>query len=135
MDYQLYYFIFKALQKVCRTPGPTAYLKLLHKVTIFEKVEKGEKSIGSLAASNLQPSNWRSNAYRSVPGSQDVFSWIYAFIGALKSDLLSQSTPCGTKWRRYHMDIARFIYYYTPIHSLLYTQYTLTSIASSDTSI
>ena len=32
------------VQKVCRTPGPTACFKVVTE-SIFEKVEKGEKSV------------------------------------------------------------------------------------------
>ena len=35
---------------------------------------------------------------RSLPGSQDVQFHVYVSIGTLESELLSQSTPGGTKW-------------------------------------
>jgi len=46
--------------KVCRTPGPTACLKMLSKC-VFEKLEK-EKKFHDWTL-NLQPSDLRSNIY------------------------------------------------------------------------
>ena len=72
---------------------------------MFEKVKKGEKIHDwTWAASNLEPSDICSNTYRSLPGSQEVFSFsitqfhVFVSKGTLVSDLLSQSTPCGTNW-------------------------------------
>ena len=50
---------------------------------------------------NLQPFDLCSNAYRRLPDSQDVFALSISCICIhrnSKSDLLSQSTTCGTKW-------------------------------------
>ena len=52
-------------------------------------------------ASNLQPSDLRSNAYRSLPGGQDVspcYFHVIISIGILESNSLSLSTPSRTKW-------------------------------------
>ena len=48
-----------------------------------------------------QPSDLRSNAYRSLPGGQDVFSLLFHVIisiGILESNSLSLSTANRTKW-------------------------------------
>jgi len=55
--------------KVCRTPGPTACLKMLSKVCL-----KSWRRKISMAALNLQPSDLCSNTYRSLPGGQVFFS-------------------------------------------------------------
>jgi len=72
---------------------------------MFEKQKKEEKfHEQTWAASNLQPSDLCSNAYRSPLGSQ-VFSCICTCIhGILESDLLSQSIPNGTIWIFFYHD-------------------------------
>jgi len=67
---------------------------------MFEKFQTGEKihdgqKKNSITASKLQPSDLCSNAYRSLPGNQDIFSLLFSCIyfpvfistGALESDL------------------------------------------------
>ena len=77
-------------------------------LSMFEKYEKEEKIHDwTWAASNLQPSDYRSNAYRCLPGSQDIFFLcfhVFVSIGTLESDLLSLSTPSGTKWTLFYYD-------------------------------
>ena len=67
---------------------------------MFEKVEKGKKihdwnNLGSLkpAAIRLMSKHLQESARQ-----QDVHFHVYVSIGTLESDLLSQSTPGGTKW-------------------------------------
>ena len=45
---------------------------------MFEKLQTGEKIHD--APANLQPSDLRSNAYRSLPGDQDIFSLFFSYI-------------------------------------------------------
>jgi len=70
--------------KICRTPGPTACLKMLNKVCL--KSWRREKNFHdwTWAALNLQPSDLCSNAYRSLQGGQmlqkawkHVTAWLY----------------------------------------------------------
>ena len=56
------------------------------------------------AASKLQPSNLRSNAYRSLPGDQDVFFQVFLSIGTLVSNSLPCSTTDGTKCTSFKYD-------------------------------
>ena len=61
---------------------------------MFENLVKEEKIHDwTWAASNLQPSDLRSNAYRSLPGDQDIFSLLFSCIYIhrnLESDLFSK---------------------------------------------
>ena len=48
----------------------------------------------------------------SLQGDQDVSPCqfhVYVSIGTLESDLLSQSTPCGTKWTLIIIYLLRFV--------------------------
>jgi len=62
--------------KVCRTPGPTACLKMLNKVCLKSWRKEKKFHDWTRAALNLQPFDLRSNTYRSLPGGQ-VFSPCY----------------------------------------------------------
>ena len=66
--------------KACRTPGPTA-LKTLSLGQYVWKIEYSRKSPRcTKTASNLQLSDLHLNAYKSLPGDQDIFSLLFSCI-------------------------------------------------------
>ena len=75
---------------------------------MFEKLQKGEKSMmhqDSLESLNLQPSDLCLNAYRNLPGNQDIFSlhiyiyiYIYIYISTPKQpNCKKRCGPCKKK--------------------------------------
>ena len=59
------------------------------------------------AASNLQPSDLHSNAYRSLPGGQDFSSCYFQIsisIETFVSNSLPLSTTDGAKWASFKYD-------------------------------
>jgi len=83
IDITFFHFIkcFTAqMLKVCSTPGPTACLKILNKVC--SKSREYRKNSHNWATLNLQLSDLRLNAYRSLPGGQ-VFSPCYFHVLSL----------------------------------------------------
>ena len=66
-------------------------LNELHKVCLKSRWKK-KKCMTGPAALNLQPSDLRSNAYRSLPGGQDVFFLLFSSI-SIHRNLVSNSLP------------------------------------------
>ena len=98
--------------KVCRTSGPTACYRhwLSSGQYVWKVTDRRKNPWCTKTASNLQPSDLCSNAYRILPGNQDIFYllfFMYIFIskGTLESDLLSWSTSCGTYTRHCFIDM------------------------------
>ena len=69
------FYLLIALQKVCRTTGPTAChkTKILLRQGVFEKLVERRKI--PWLVSNLQPSNLPLNAYRSSLECLQGFTW------------------------------------------------------------
>ena len=83
-DIYIFFLFIKALQHKCwRSVGrqvlqPAKDVKLAQYV--WKVTDRRKNPWCTRTASNLQPSDLRSNAYRSLPGDQDIFSLLFSYI-------------------------------------------------------
>ena len=89
-DLERVVYLFRLYSTVCRIPGPTAQsvgYQVLQPTKdvklgqcVWKVADRRKNPWCTKTASNLQPSDLRLNAYRSLSGDQDIFSLLFSCI-------------------------------------------------------